>query len=176
MTTTRSALEADWLNACRRATNGVRRVMAASSTTTERAEETGSRGSGGDRTLVIDQSAENVVLAQLQELADAGFAFTAISEEKGEIDYGDASIRVIIDPIDGSLNAKRGIPSYSVSIAVADGNTMADVEFGFVHDFGAGEEWWARRGEGAYLNDQQLDPNQTERRSHDGRLEVLGVE
>ena len=47
----------------------------------------------------------------------------------------------MIDPIDGSLNAKRGIPFFSLSIAVADGPTMDDVHFGFVHDFGSGEEW-----------------------------------
>ena len=54
------------------------------------------------------------------------------SEERGEIDYGDHDVRVIIDPIDGSLNAKRGISHYALSVAVADGPTMADVAFGFV--------------------------------------------
>jgi myo-inositol-1(or 4)-monophosphatase len=151
-------------------------MLADSKTTRERAVETGSRGSGGDRTLVIDQEAENAALKALQTLNDQGVSFTAISEERGELDYGDPSIRVIIDPIDGSLNAKRRIPSHSVSIAVADGTTMADVAFAFVYDFGAGEEWWARRGEGAYLNGERLDPELNERRSHDGRLEVLGIE
>ena len=55
----------------------------------------------------------------------------------------------MIDPIDGSLNARRTIPSHSLSIAVASGPSMADVEFGFVHDFGADEEFVARRGAGA---------------------------
>ena len=58
-------------------------------------------------------------------------------------------MRVVIDPLDGSLNAKRGMRSYALSIAVADGPTMADVVFGYVYDFGYGEEWTARRGEGA---------------------------
>ncbi len=176
MTSTRSALEADWLGACRRAVEGVRAVLADAPSTNERAVETGSRGSGGDRTLVIDASAESVVLAELQKLNDEGFRFSALSEERGEIDYGDPSIRVIIDPIDGSLNAKRGIPSHAVSVGVAAGETMADVEFGFVYDFGTREEWWARRGEGAYLNGERLDPTLGERRSRDGRLEVLGIE
>jgi myo-inositol-1(or 4)-monophosphatase len=83
---------------------------------------------------------------------------------------------VIIDPIDGSLNAKRAIPSHAVSIAVAAGGTMADVEFGFVHDFGPAEEWRARRGDGAWCNGERLDPEASERRSRDGRIEVLGVE
>ena len=59
---------------------------------------------------------------------------------------------MVVDPIDGSLNAKRAIPFFSVSIAVAEGATMKDVLFGFVHDFGTGEEWTATRGEGAFLN------------------------
>jgi myo-inositol-1(or 4)-monophosphatase len=176
MSTTRSALEADWLTACRQIAEQVQGMLADSKTTRERAVETGSRGSGGDRTLVIDQEAENAALKALQTLNDQGVSFTAISEERGELDYGDPSIRVIIDPIDGSLNAKRRIPSHSVSIAVADGTTMADVAFAFVYDFGAGEEWWARRDEGAYLNGERLDPELNERRSHDGRLEVLGIE
>src|SRR5581483_6420993 len=152
MSTTRSALEADWLAACRRVATEVEHILAASKTTSERAVETGSRGSGGDRTLVIDEAAENAALSELKRLSEDGVSFTAISEERGELDFGDASVRVIIDPIDGSLNAKRRIPSHSVSIAVADGDTMADVGFAFVYDFGASEEWWARRGEGAYLN------------------------
>jgi myo-inositol-1(or 4)-monophosphatase len=176
MTSTRSALEADWLGACRRAVEGVRAVLAQAPSTNERAVETGSRGSGGDRTLVIDASAESVVLAELEKLGDEGFRFSALSEERGEIDYGDPSIRVIIDPIDGSLNAKRGIAGHAVSIAVAAGTTMEDVDFGFVHDLGTHEEWWARRGEGAYLNGEQLDASIGERRSRDGRLEVLGIE
>ena len=85
-------------------------------------------------------------------------------------------MRVIIDPIDGSLNAKRGISHYALSIAVADGQTMADVAFGFVHDFGPSEQWWAWRGKGAWLDGAQLDPALPERRGRDGRLEVLGIE
>ena len=64
---------------------------------------------------------------------------------------GSAPARVVIDPIDGSLNARRTLPSFALSIAVASGASMADVEFGFVYDFGAGEEFVAARGAGATL-------------------------
>jgi myo-inositol-1(or 4)-monophosphatase len=176
VTSTRSALDADWLSICRQAVTGLERLLAESPTIAERAEETGTRGSGGDRTLVIDQSAESLVFAELDALKSEGYRFTALSEERGEIDYGDPEIRVIIDPIDGSLNAKRRLPHHALSIAVAAGATMADVEFAFVHDFGPNEEWWARKGDGAYLNGDRLDPDLTERRGRDGRLEVLGIE
>jgi myo-inositol-1(or 4)-monophosphatase len=176
MTSTRSALDADWLGVCRRAVEGLSEVLSAAPTTVERAVETGTRGSGGDRTLVIDRSAETVVLSELDGLREQGFRFMALSEEQGEIDYGDPTVMVIIDPIDGSLNAKRGIPHHALSIAVANGTTMADVAFAFVYDFGPREEWWARRGEGAMLNGAMLDPTLPERRGPDGLLEVLGIE
>ncbi len=173
---TGSALDADWLGACRRAVTGLRHVLAEAPSTIERAVETGTRGSGGDHTLVIDRSAETVVLAELEALHAEGHRFTAISEERGEIDYGDPGVRVIIDPIDGSLNAKRGVRHHALSVAVADGDTMADVAFAFVYDFGPSEEWCARRGAGAWLGGERLDPMLGERRDRDGRIEVLGIE
>ncbi|HWF34769.1 MAG TPA: inositol monophosphatase family protein [Solirubrobacteraceae bacterium] len=176
MTVSRSAIDADWLGLCRRAVAGLERMLAASPSTAERARETGTQGSGGDRTLIIDAAAEEVVFAELEALSAAGYRFHAISEERGEVDYGDTSVRVIIDPIDGSLNAKRGIPHHALSIAVADGDTMADVVFAFVYDFGPAEEWRATRGEGAWCNDVQLDRDAGERRGRDGRLEVIGIE
>ncbi len=176
MAPTDTALQADWLGACRRAVTGLTEVLAAAPTTVERARETGTRGSGGDRTLKIDSAAEAVVLAELEALRNQGYEFHALSEERGEVDFGGDRVRVIIDPIDGSLNAKRGASHYALSVAVADGETMADVAFGFVHDFGSAEQWWARRGEGAWLNGERLDPALPERRTRDGRLELLGIE
>jgi myo-inositol-1(or 4)-monophosphatase len=145
-------------------------------TTKQRALETGTRGSGGDRTLEIDHDAEQLVFDELDALREDGYRFVAVSEERGEIDYGNNGIRVIVDPIDGSLNAKRRLPSYALSIAVADGPTMADVAFAFVHDFGPREDWWAWRGKGAWLDGARLDPSLPERQGRDGRLEVLGIE
>jgi myo-inositol-1(or 4)-monophosphatase len=176
MTSTRSALEADWLGVCRRAVAGLERILAEAPTTAERAVETGTRGEGGDRTLVIDSAAESAVVAELDALHGDGYRFSVVSEERGELDYGASDVRVIVDPIDGSLNAKRALPHHALSIAVAAGDTMADVVFGYVYDFGPREEWWARSGEGAWLNDDRLDAALDERRSHDGRLEVLGIE
>jgi myo-inositol-1(or 4)-monophosphatase len=169
-------VHADWLDACRRATAGLRAMLAEHPSTRERAEETGTRGEGGDWTLVIDQAAEDVVFAELDTLHATGRRFVAISEERGEVDYGDPGVRVLVDPIDGSLNAKRGLTHHCLSIAVAEGDTMADVVFGYVHDLGTDEEWIASRGAGARQNGRVLDTSPRERRVDGGRLEVLGIE
>src|SRR3954452_2340487 len=170
------ALQADWLGACRSARDDLRRLLHDSPTTAERIEETGERGEGGDQTLVIDQRSEDAVFAQLERLHDEGARFMAISEERGEVDFGDDAVRVVIDPLDGSLNAKRGLPAHALSVAVADGPTMADVAFGYVYDFGTREEWTARRGEGVLLDGEPLAEPPGERRDADARREVVAIE
>jgi myo-inositol-1(or 4)-monophosphatase len=170
-----SALEADWFGACRRAAEGLRAVLRENPTSRERVIETGTMGEGGDRTLVIDQAAEDAVFAELDRLHAEGNRFCAVSEERGVVDYGDPDVRVVVDPIDGSMNAKRGLTHHALSIAVSNGPTMGDVVFGYVHDLGPEEEWWARRGEGAWLDGERLRPPD-ERRTQDGRLELVAIE
>lgn len=151
-------------------------MLADNPTIAERVVETGERGEGGDRTLEIDAAAEQAVFDELERLHDDGARFCVVSEERGVVGYGDHSITVVVDPIDGSLNAKRGLGHHALSIAVADGPTMGDVLFGFVRDFGPAEEWVAWRGQGAQLNGKTLDPTLGERRNQAGKLEVIGLE
>jgi len=142
-----------WLEACRGAVVDIRRVLAELPTYVER-EPVARVGMGGDDTTAIDAAAEEVVVARL---AATGESFTLVSEELGEAVYGSGGPWwVVVDPIDGSLNAKRDIPFFSLSVAVAEGPAMGDVVFGYVYDFGSGEEWTARRGEGAFLNGRRL--------------------
>jgi myo-inositol-1(or 4)-monophosphatase len=134
----------DWLELCRASVQDVKRVLDELPTRAEREPVVG-QGLGGDETTAIDKAAEDAIVARFRELD-----VTIISEEIGRL--GDGDTVVVIDPIDGSLNAKRGIPYFAVSIAVASGERMGDVHFGYVYDFGNGEEWLAQRGEGATLN------------------------
>jgi myo-inositol-1(or 4)-monophosphatase len=162
---------ADWLGICRRVVAAQQAIFAEVRGRAARTEYEGV-GEGGDHTLVIDRRCEDVVFAELEQLAEQGASFVAVSEERGEVSFGDGGeARIVIDPIDGSLNARRTLPSHSLSIAVASADSMAAVEFGYVFDFGAGEEFVARRGEGARLGDEAIEVGP------DGeKLEVLGLE
>jgi myo-inositol-1(or 4)-monophosphatase len=162
---------ADWMEICRRIVDVQRGLFEQTAGIEARTEYEGV-GEGGDHSLVIDRRCEDAVFVELEQLAAAGASFVAISEERGEVVFGDGGpARVVIDPIDGSLNARRTLPSHSLSIAVASGSSMADVEFGYVYDFGAGEGFAARRGEGANLEGRPLEVA-----ADAEQLELLGVE
>src|SRR5262245_1452411 len=147
-----------WTAACRRAVEVQRRIFARHRTIAQRTqyEEV---GAGGDRTLTIDRLCEDAVFAELETLQRAGHSFTAVSEERGSVTFGDPDslLCVIIDPIDGSLNARRTIPLHSLSVAVAEGDSMDDVTFGYVYEFGASEEFVASIDGDALLDGRPLE-------------------
>jgi len=165
---TEAALGADWLSICRRAEEGAAGALRAFSGREERSRASG-MGEGGDVALAIDRAAEDAILAELE---GTGLPLTVICEESGHLELaGGGPVHVVVDPIDGSRNAKRGIPAWCVSIAVAAGPLVGDVRCAYVRDGASGEEWWARSGEGAFLDGErlaELDP--------DGPLELVGLE
>jgi myo-inositol-1(or 4)-monophosphatase len=160
--------DADWLGLCRRAAHAARDAVTAMSSTAERSVQHG-RGEGGDTTLAVDKAAEDAIFAELEAL---GVALLAVSEERGEVAIGgaDPQVRFVVDPVDGSVNAKRGLPFACVSIAVASGDRMDDVEVGLVAELSPVRDWWALRGEGAFCDGRRLAPLE------EGPLEMLGLE
>ena len=153
----------DWLGICRAARDDVDTVLARMPTRAQREPKVG-EGEGGDDTTAVDAAAEKAILNRFR-----GEDVRIVSEEVGI--EGDGRWTVVVDPIDGSLNAKRGIPFFSLSIAIADGESMRDVVLGYVYDFGSGEEWVARRGEGVELNGEPLRAEPPRE-----RIEILSFE
>jgi myo-inositol-1(or 4)-monophosphatase len=157
-----------WLETCRLCVADIGDVLARLPTRVER-EPVLRLGQGGDDTTALDQAAEDVVVARLAARAED---FVLVSEELGERTFGSGGqSRVVVDPIDGSVNAKRGIPFFSFSLAVAEGPTMGDVGFGYVYDFGSGEEWSAKRGRGAFLGGEPIGDVRPK-----DRIEILSFE
>jgi myo-inositol-1(or 4)-monophosphatase len=110
-------------------------------------------GAGGDKTYPVDQKAEEIIVSSFQKL---GEPLTIISEEAGIIELAGGGRKVIIDPIDGSRNAISGIPLYCTSIAVADGDTIGDIGLSFVVNLINGDEFWAEKGGGSFMNGNQI--------------------
>jgi myo-inositol-1(or 4)-monophosphatase len=174
----------DWLAICRAAAEDVRAVLVELPARSDREPVMGT-GVGGDDTTAIDAAVERAVVARLDT---AGDSFTLVSEELGvrppavgsnsrPVSESDGDSRlgretwVVLDPIDGSINAKRGLPFFSLSVAVADGGTMDNVRFGYVYDFATGDEWTAERGGGARLNGEPLTGEPPK-----DRIEILALE
>ena len=133
---------------------------------TEEAVEKHERGAGGDITMHIDIVAEKAIIDILES---ANVDLLLISEEIGEKYIGSKEIAVknqhklIVDPIDGSNNAVRGVPFSSVSIALAIGNRVSDIEKAVVIDLTTKDLYWAERGKGAFLNGNRISVSDRDR-------------
>ena len=130
-------------------------------------------GAGGDTTVELDRAAEAVVLAELAGVAERGERFSVLSEESGHRSFGADYPLVLVDPVDGSLNAKQGVPLFALMLALLDGPTVADTYGGLVLNLATGEEWRAIRKQGAWRGGQPLHPLS---RTNRGRIELFGLE
>lgn len=109
------------------------------------------RGASGSNTSKIDKFAEDAVLALMDE---KDIKLNVLSEEIGFVDRGGKKT-LVLDPIDGTLNCVRGIPFFSISMAVCS-KSMADADTALVKNLYTGDTYYARRGGGAELNGHRV--------------------
>ena len=148
-----------------------RAVLPLAGTAAGRAEL--SVGAGGDTTMELDRAAEDVVFRDLADLAERGERFSVLSEETGHRSFGADFPLVLVDPVDGSLNAKQGVPVFGLMLSVLDGPLVSDALAGYVLNLNTGEEWKAVRGQGASRAGEELTPMH---RGLKGRIQLLGLE
>jgi len=102
-------------------------------------------GADGTPTKSIDRIAENAVLC---ELRSSGLGFRVLSEEIGEVLIGKQPDYFLhLDPLDGTFNAIKGIPFYSVSIYLS----RDDCHFGYVCDLARGTRYFAQSWAGGLV-------------------------
>lgn len=130
-------------------------------------------GAGGDTTMELDRAAEDVVFAELALLAEKGERFSVLSEEAGLRKFGADYPLLLVDPVDGSLNAKQGVPLFGLMLAILDGPLVGDTFAGLVLNLTTGEEWQAVRKQGVWRAGRPLAQL---RAADDHRIELLGLE
>ena len=96
----------------------------------------------------VDRLAEAEIV---KELRRAYPSHAILAEESGQM--GKGPLTWVIDPLDGTHNYLRGIPHFSVSIAMLE---KGEPVYGVVFDPLRGELFTASKGDGAYLNDRRI--------------------
>jgi len=96
----------------------------------------------------VDKLAEAEIVKELRR----AYPDHAIIGEEGSA-VGKGPLTWVIDPLDGTHNYLRGIPHFSVSIAMLDKGVPV---YGVVFDPLRNELFTASKGDGAYLNDRRI--------------------
>ena len=117
-------------------------------------------GAGGDISRNIDIVAEKTVLDYLKEIS---FECVVLGEECGRVELSSSPKGfVIMDAIDGSANAVRGIPFFCCSLAFATENKISSITDGVVTDLSSGDVYSASKGKGSFFNDKKIHVHENE--------------
>ena len=112
------------------------------------------RGAGGDISQNIDIIAEKTVLDYLKKI---NFDCVVLGEECGRVELSsNPKGFVIMDAIDGSANAVRGVPFFCCSLAFATNEKLSSITDAAVTNLSTGDIYWAAKGKGAFLNDKSI--------------------
>ena len=111
-------------------------------------------GAGGDVSRNIDIIAEKTVLDYFKEI---NFDCVVLGEECGRIELSDKPKGfVIMDAIDGSANAVRGVPFFCSSLAFATENKLSSITDGVITNLSNGEMYWASKNKGSFFNKKKI--------------------
>ena len=111
-------------------------------------------GAGGDISRNIDIIAEKTVLDYLKEIE---FECVVLGEECGRVELSDNPKGfIIMDAIDGSANAVRGVPFFCSSLAFATENKLSSVTDGVITNLSNGEMYWASKDKGSFFDDKKI--------------------
>jgi len=111
-------------------------------------------GAGGDISRRIDILAEKTVLDYLKEI---NFSCIVLGEECGRVEISENPQGfVIMDAVDGSTNAVRGIPFSCCSLAFATGEKLSSVTDAVIIDLYSGDLYSASKGLGALMNGRRI--------------------
>ncbi len=111
-------------------------------------------GAGGDISRKIDIVAEKTVIDYLSEV---GLECIILGEECGKVSLSENPRGyVIMDAVDGSANAVRGVPFFCSSLAFATSENLDSITDGVVMDLANGDMYWASSQKGAFLNDKRI--------------------
>lgn len=112
------------------------------------------RGAGGDISRNIDIVAEKTVLDYLKE---KNFECVVLGEECGRVELSNnPKGYLIMDAIDGSANAVRGVPFFCCSLAFATEDKLSSVTDAVITNLSNGDRYWASKGKGAFLNNSKI--------------------
>ncbi len=121
---------------------------------TENAAGDFGRGAGGDISRNIDIVAEKTVLDYLKEI---NFECIVLGEECGRVELSNnPKGYIIMDAIDGSANAVRGVPFFCSSLAFATENKLSAITDGVITNLANGEMYWASKNKGSFFNEEQI--------------------
>jgi myo-inositol-1(or 4)-monophosphatase len=114
-----------------------------------------SKGAYHDLVTNVDLESERLIVDRIR----SHFPDHDVAGEEGKYPQTGSRWQWCIDPIDGTVNYTKGLPFFSVSIAVqCDGRLVA----GVVHDPTRAETFWASTGAGAYLDGRRIHVSQAQ--------------
>src|SRR5512137_1728822 len=102
---------------------------------------------------VVTQADHEVEEMARRKVTASGLALDVLGEEMGEAGNSGKRARLIIDPIDGTDEFSRGIPTFGTLLAIEKDR---EIVAGMANAPGLRSRWWAYRGEGAYRDGRRL--------------------